>query len=171
MYKKILVPLDGSKLAECVIPHLRDLLKGGGNQEVVLVQAIERRTRYQPLPGPSFDTTSSIVRELSIPSRRTSELSLSVSKKQLRTEAYLSRIAQKLGRKGGKFEVQTKVLHGNPAEEIASFAEHSDFDLIVMASHGHSGVTRWAFGGVADKVFKASKVPVLMVKCGPGHAI
>jgi nucleotide-binding universal stress UspA family protein len=55
-------------------------------------------------------------------------------------------------------------MTGDPAEAIVSFAEKNPCDIIVMASHGRSGVSRWAVGSVADKVFRASTVPVLLVK-------
>jgi nucleotide-binding universal stress UspA family protein len=56
------------------------------------------------------------------------------------------------------------VLLWKPAEAIIGYAKQSKCDLIVMASHGHSGLTRWAFGSVADKVLRASGVPVLIVR-------
>ena len=65
--------------------------------------------------------------------------------------------------------VKTEVLLGNPAEQIIAFAKEKGADLIVMATHGRSGISRWAysigaFGGVADKVLRASSVPVLVVR-------
>ena len=56
---------------------------------------------------------------------------------------------------------------GRAADRLVDFSEKNDIDLIVMASHGRSGVSRWAYGSVADKVFRASCVPVLMVRA-PG---
>lgn len=79
-----------------------------------------------------------------------------------RPGVYLQRAAKKLEAKGITADI--KVLTGDPAEAIVSFVEKCPADIIVMASHGRSGVTRWAIGSVADKVFRASKVPVLMVK-------
>jgi len=79
-----------------------------------------------------------------------------------RPGVYLQRTAERLRAKGINTDI--KVLTGDPAEAIVSFAEKNPCDIIVMASHGRSGVTRWAVGSVADKVFRASSVPVLMVK-------
>ena len=79
-----------------------------------------------------------------------------------RPGVYLQRTAKKLEDKG--IPTAIKVLTGDPSEAILSFAEKNPCDIIVMASHGRSGVTRWAVGSVADKVFRASSVPVLMVK-------
>ena len=79
-----------------------------------------------------------------------------------RPGVYLQRTAKRLEAKG--IATSIKVLTGNPAEAIVSFAEKNPCDIIVMASHGRSGVSRWAIGSVADKVFRASTVPVLLVK-------
>ena len=75
---------------------------------------------------------------------------------------YLQRVADKLKAKG--ISTAIEVLNGDPSEAIVTYAENNPCDIIVMASHGRSGVTRWAIGSVADKVFRASSVPVLMVK-------
>jgi nucleotide-binding universal stress UspA family protein len=75
---------------------------------------------------------------------------------------YLQRIGEGLKAKGINTDI--KVFTGDPSEAIVSYAENDSCDIIVMASHGRSGVTRWAIGSVADKVFRASTVPVLMVK-------
>jgi len=79
-----------------------------------------------------------------------------------RPGVYLQRTAKKLEDKG--IPTKIKVMTGDPAEGIVSFAESGPCDIIVMASHGRSGVSRWAIGSVADKVFRASTIPVLMVK-------
>jgi nucleotide-binding universal stress UspA family protein len=79
-----------------------------------------------------------------------------------RPGVYLQRTAKRLEAKG--IPTNIKVMTGDPSEAIVSFAENNPIDIIVMASHGRSGVTRWAVGSVADKVFLASTVPVLMVK-------
>jgi nucleotide-binding universal stress UspA family protein len=77
-------------------------------------------------------------------------------------QRYLNRVAKGLEAKGIKTE--TLVLLGNPAEEITLNAKHYGADLIIMASHGRSGISRWTHGSVADKVFRASSAPVLMVR-------
>ncbi|MDM8000393.1 MAG: universal stress protein [Dehalococcoidia bacterium] len=79
-----------------------------------------------------------------------------------RPGVYLQRTAERLESKG--IGTAIKVMTGDPSEAIVSYAENNPIDIIVMASHGRSGVTRWAVGSVADKVFRASSVPVLMVK-------
>jgi nucleotide-binding universal stress UspA family protein len=79
-----------------------------------------------------------------------------------RPGVYLQRTAERLKAKG--ISTHIELLTGDPSEAIVSYADNSPCDIIVMASHGRSGVTRWAIGSVADKVFRASSVPVLMVK-------
>jgi nucleotide-binding universal stress UspA family protein len=75
---------------------------------------------------------------------------------------YLSGIAERLGDKGLK--VQPEVVAGNPAEEILHMSEAGRADLIVMASHGRSGLQRLWLGSVAMKVVHAAKVPVLLLR-------
>ena len=159
MYRKIVAPLDGSKLAECALPHLEKLAKGLKPDEVVLIGVTERiagRTRA-PEVGELARASSA------------APVSVEVGKLQRQAERYLNRIARQMQSKGIK--ARTEVLLGNPAEAIVHYAEENAVDLIVMASHGRSGPSRWAFGSVADKVFRASCVPVLMIRapgCVPG---
>ncbi len=184
MYQKIMVPLDGSKVAECVLPHVEDLAKGCNAEEVVLVSVTERLKVYRrsteygggvaplspgtgPMPASMLGTVSPPVGPiLPLEGRSTqpsaTRVSQVVGKKERQAERYLNRIARRLEKKG--IRVRTEVLLGNPAEEIAQYAAHDGCDLIIMASHGRSGPSRWAYGSVADKVFRASPVPVMMVK-------
>jgi len=86
-------------------------------------------------------------------------------KKEKQAEKYLHRIARRFKDSGVK--VRIEVLRWPPADSIASYAAKNDVDLIVMSSHGRSGVSRWTHGSVAERVFRASCVPVLMIKA-PG---
>ncbi len=159
MYTKIAVPLDGSKTAECVLPHLEMVAKGCGTQEVILLSVTESVTGYTqkvqagsgPLP----------------PREPVMQVPATTGKKQQQAARYLARIAKKLRAKD--FIVRIEVMIGSPAQEIVKYVQDNGCDLIIMASHGRSGVDRWAhsigaYGGVADKVLRASPVPVLMVK-------
>jgi nucleotide-binding universal stress UspA family protein len=156
MYKKILVPLDGSKLAECALPIAEELAKGCDTEEVILVSVTERVQGYRPVEDPSQPLGQRLVPE-------------AAGKKERQAQRYLERIAKAMEAKGIK--IRTTVLLGNPAEEIAIYAKHPGCDIIVMSSHGRAGPSRWAHGSVADRVLRASCVPVLMVKapgCVPG---
>jgi nucleotide-binding universal stress UspA family protein len=166
MYKKILVPLDGSKLAECALPHAEKLASGCETAEIILVSATERVQGYaavesstEPfvLSGGGFGSAIQPPPQRIIPEE--------FGKKEKEADRYLDRIAEKLESKGVK--VHTAVLLWPPAEAIASYAEQNGADIIVMSSHGHSGAIHRARGSVADKVLNTSRVPVLMVRA-PG---
>lgn len=153
MYGKILVPLDGSKLAECVLPHLETLVQGCQVKEVAFVRAVEpfhlpRRDEYV-LPPEDIDKINA----------------------QTATEArdYLKRLAEGFHFSGVK--TSWEVLTGSPAQALGEYASRHAFDLILMATHGRSGVSRWPRGSVADRVLRSSCVPVLMIRapgCVPG---
>jgi nucleotide-binding universal stress UspA family protein len=165
MYQRILVPLDGSKLAECVLPHVEEIAKGCHAKEVVLVSVTERIVGYSPsLESQRFESLGQLLSPEPV-----GKIPLAVGKKQRQAQRYLGRIGKRLEAKG--IPVRCEVLLGNPAEQISSYAQDSAADLIVMASHGRSGPSKWAYGSVADKVFRASCVPILMVRapgCLPG---
>jgi len=159
MYKKVVVPLDGSKLAECVLPHLESIAKGCHTEEIILVTVTERivgasTVKYPTAPQASVPAPEPVVR-----------VPLAVGKKQKQGERYLERIAKEL--KQGNIKVRTEVLLGDPADEITNYADNNGADLILMASHGRSGISRWTHGSVAERVFRATCVPVLMVRA-PG---
>jgi nucleotide-binding universal stress UspA family protein len=152
MYKRILVPLDGSELAECVLPYVQGLAKGCDTEKVILVSVTERIQGYRAIEDPSRPLGQQLVPE-------------AIGKKDKQAQRYLDRIAKAMKVEGIK--VDTEVLLGNPAEEIVIYAKHPGCDIIVMSSHGRSGPSRWAYGSVADRVFRASCVPVLMIRA-PG---
>jgi nucleotide-binding universal stress UspA family protein len=154
VYKKILVPLDGSKLAECVLPHVESLATCSPGAEVMLVSVTERVIGFR-----AMDDSSQPLGERLVPE--------AVGKEEREARKYLDRIAKTLAGKGVK--VLTEVLLGKPAEEITLFATNEGCDLIVMASHGRSGPSRWTHGSVAEKVFRTNSAPILMIKA-PGCA-
>lgn len=156
MYRKILVPLDGSKLAECALPHAEELAKGCHTAKVILVSVTERIQGYRAFEDPGQPLGHRLAPE-------------AFGKKEKQAQRYLDRIAKTMEAKG--INVGTEVLLWEPAEAIIGYAKQSGCDLIIMASHGRSGPSRWAHGSVADKVLRASCVPVLMVRapgCIPG---
>jgi len=129
MYQKIVVPLDGSKLAECVLPHVEAIANGCSTEEVILVTVTER------IVASTGVTTLAQPEGTLPPLHPVIEVPAAIGKKQRQGERYLKRIAKRLQKKGIK--VQTEVLLGNPAEEIAncppsvtiegeSFQKHQD---------------------------------------------
>lgn len=166
MYQKILVPLDGSKLAECALPYAEELAKGCNTEWVTLISVTEQvrgRTRAPEAREVYRASDETGIQEAG------QEMTVTFGKMQRQAQRYLSKIARGLEAKG--LNVRTEVLLGKPAERIAGFAESGAADIIVMSSHGRSGPSRWAYGSVADRVLRASCVPVLMIRapgCIPG---
>ncbi|HXZ30309.1 MAG TPA: universal stress protein [Dehalococcoidia bacterium] len=162
MYKKILVPLDGSKLAECALPHVEELAKSCDTEEVILVSVTEQvrgRTRAPEAYERYHSSDDTRVQQAG------SQITVTFGKLEKQALRYLDRIAKKLEAKGIK--VFTELLFWPPAEAIVAYAEQNGINIIVMSSHGRSGPSRSAHGSVADKVLKTSCVPVLMVRA-PG---
>jgi nucleotide-binding universal stress UspA family protein len=152
MYKKILVPLDGSPLAECVLPHVEALAKASQVQEVVFVRVIE------PFRQPAGDYIMS-----------EKEIARIDAEHKAAAEKYLKELVGRVRLDG----IQTRwtLITGGVAESLAGFATKNNVDLIVIATHGRSGVSRWVWGSVADRILRSSCVPVLMVLapgCVPG---
>ena len=144
MYKKILVPLDGSEIAEKALPHMEAIASGCNVVDVVLLRVIEPL----PLPGNHVISEGDRVR---LESRHRSE-----------AHSYLENLVKRL--KDGGRSVKMDIIEGEAAETIVDYAEKNGVDLIVMATHGRSGLGRWALGSVADKVVRHAHVPVLMVR-------
>lgn len=154
MYKKILVPLDGSELAECVLPHLESIARGCGAQEVIFLRVVE------PFHTLSSADGSAITLE---------EVSRINADNKTAAEKYLSHLVERTFYNG--VSIRSEALTGKAAEVIADYATKNSVELITFATHGRSGVSRWVLGSVADRVLRSACVPVLMVRapgCVPG---
>ena len=152
MYKKILVPLDGSALAECVLPHVESIVKGCKVEEVIFLRVTERMSQLCTLEGClSQETMDSIDAD-----------------NRAAAAKYLSELIERT-RYGG-VSVKPEVVTGTPGESIADYAAKNSIDLIVIATHGRSGVSRWTWGSVADRVLHSACVAILMVRA-PGCVV
>jgi nucleotide-binding universal stress UspA family protein len=149
VYQKILLPLDGSELAECVLPHAESIAKGCGTTGVILVRVVS------PLQI-RYDTSYS----LSEP-----EQEQLYSQAVQSTQSYLEQVAGRLKEQG--LNVTSEVLTGPVAESIAEYTHKNEIDLMIIATHGRSGVSRWVWGSIADKILRSACVPVLMIRA-PG---
>ena len=148
MYKKIMVPLDGSQIAEHVFPHLETVVKGCREMpEVILVQVVE---------------------PISIPVGR--EVSTFASFKQVQdfeshqkkdAEKYLSGKATFLIDRGIKSRIE--VVTGKAAEVLPEYVKKNGIDLVIMATRGRSGLKQMVLGSVAERLLRSVSVPVLMV--------
>jgi nucleotide-binding universal stress UspA family protein len=142
MYQRILIPLDGSPIAEQVLP-LAKMLVVRFSSSVVLFQAIQPIGKGAPVEDAALHADD----QVELWRRQAVE--------------YLEGIAQ--GFPWG-IAVQPEVRIGLPAPAILEFAESAHSDLIAMATHGRTGVQRWAYGSVADKVLSGGRLPVLLVR-------
>jgi nucleotide-binding universal stress UspA family protein len=152
MNETILVPLDGSKTGEAALPYVDDLvskLAPGVKAEVVLLQVLSQMTP---------DTTTAGLAELAI--RHTTE-QMEENKKQAMD--YLNQTGEALTSKGATVTARVEV--GEASEEIIKVAEEINANLIAMSTHGRSGLTRWAFGSVTDRVLRReAKIPITMLR-------
>lgn len=143
MYKRILVPLDGSKLAEQVVPYAAFLANGLG-AEVHLLRA------FDPLPADLSDPEHGLYVDSLLAMERGA------------AQDYLETVAAPLREAG--IAVASEVAESSPAERIVERAEEDPSALVAMSTHGRSGLGRWLLGSVTDKVLRATRNPLLIVR-------
>lgn len=139
MFDRIVIPLDGSKLAEVALPYAEELAAKIDSDIILLsvleseeVQEYEKHQRY---------------------AKKITEL----------TKYHAAKYSENGG--GKEILVGAVTRTGNPAEAIIEYAGKGGFKLIIMASHGRSGVSRWAVGSVADKVVRSTiRQPVMLIR-------
>jgi nucleotide-binding universal stress UspA family protein len=149
MYRRILVPLDGSELAECVLPHVENVVRNNPGAEVVLFRVCEPPVILADYP-PNLQTAwEDHVRE------ETAHI-------QQQCRLYLGEIEKRLAKMG--LNVTSAAGLGSAPEQIVDYAVQHQIDLIIISSHGHSGVTRWAYGNTTSKVLQATSIPVMLIK-------
>lgn len=154
MYSTILVPLDGSELAECVLPHVESVANGCGTHEVILFRVVEPIQLYMTGDA-GYTVTARDWEQIEAANRAAAE-------------HYFNQLADRI--KYDNANVRSEIVTGKPAEGITDYAAQNNIDLIALASHGRGGVTRWMFGSVADRVLRSSNVPILVIRapgCNP----
>jgi nucleotide-binding universal stress UspA family protein len=149
MYKKIMVPLDGSALAECVLPHVEAIGKGCGAEKIILVRVVKN---VEPPPTAKIRFTDKDIKEF-------------VSDKVAFAKEYLDKMVARLHYDWT--QIESRVLVGHISMQLVDFSKQNDMDLIIIATHGRSGIGSWVWGTTADRVLRTSKAPVLIVR-GPG---
>jgi nucleotide-binding universal stress UspA family protein len=140
MFQRILLPLDGSVLAECVLPHAAALARAYDSELFLL--------RVQ-------DSSAAITRP-----RPVDPLDWQIRKAE--AETYLQEIAGRLKNLG--LNVQYDLLEGRAAESIITYAHNQDSDLILMSSHGQSGLSPWNVSSVVQQVILRAKRSVMIVR-------
>src|SRR4030043_1303180 len=145
MYKKTLVALDGSELAKTALDEAEKLAKTF-DAEIILFQVVH----FMPIYGSPELVTPLIMDE----------------KQKEAAEKYLANLTEELKKRG--LRVAAMVRTGQQvAVEIIDFAKEAGVDLIIMCTHGRSGISRWVLGSVAHKVLTRAETPILLLR--PKH--
>jgi nucleotide-binding universal stress UspA family protein len=144
MYKRMLVPLDGSKIAEVVLSYAIEL---AGRLDLHLV-FLHVCGSHEPETVPMCQAYIEHMAEMAL-----------LKSREVQTKSGVQSGTRMV-------ETQGEVIAGHPAEEILHYSDQNDIDLILLASHGRSGIRQWMIGNVADKILRASKVPVWLVRAG-----
>ena len=147
MYNHIMVPLDGSELAECVLPQVISIAKGCGVPKVSLVRVVPPLKIYSS----EFEGTIAVAEMQKI-----EDQSIAIARE------YLEKKAREL--KKEDVTVHISVMFGNVIDALTDYVEKNKVDLIIIATHGRSGIGRFVWGSVADRILRTAKVPVLMVR-------
>ncbi len=140
MIETILIPLDGSTLAECVIPH-----------SIAIAQTFNARIVQVRIPEePSSISTQRSVDPLNWHIRKSEAM------------AYLDGVATRMEQSG--LPAQSVILEGRAADQIVAYAESHDIDLIMLSSHGQSGLSDWSVSSITSKVIRRASTSVMLVR-------
>ncbi len=142
MYKKILVPLDGSKTAEGVLPHAKALAYSE-KAELILINVVA---------NPAFEFAFS---DPSIAAQ-------TIAEEQELGSKYMAEVEERLKSEG--YKVTILIKGGSAANTILKTAEEIGADIIAMSTHGRTGPAHWIIGSVAEKVVHHSKIPVMLIR-------
>ncbi len=143
MYKKMLVPLDTSGFAECVLDHVQEIATTRGIPEVILLSVVE-------------PVSSQTVAYMGSEGVKAAEKRMIAGAQQ-----YLEKVRDSLGLERSR--VTPVVVAGPAADSILEYIDESGVDIVILSSHGRSGVSRWLIGSTADKILRRSPVPVFLV--------
>ena len=140
MFEHILLPLDGSSLAEMVLPHAISLSK-------------------------AFDAKLTLIRVVYQVDHKTQLSSVNPIDWQMRkseAEAYIESVQDRLTQKNVRAE--GRVIEGRPAQQIIQFAKNNNVDLIILSSHGNSGISGWNINSTVQKVLLRAYMPVMIIR-------
>lgn len=141
MINHILVPLDGSTLAECVLPHVAAIVPAT-NARVTLLHVLQ-----QPHNGWENAIVDPVEWHL----------------QKQKAEKYFEEIANRL-REAGVLGVEPVILEGSPAGSVIDFARNNNVDLIALSTHGNSGLSGWNVSSVVQKILLRSHKSILLVR-------
>lgn len=152
MLNTVLVPLDGSPLAEEALPYARSIVRPGG--KIILITAVDLPTSLM------YDVYPMIGVRVENP-EGTNPYFYGAEKLITQAKAYSKRFVEEMTAAG--FEVELVVEVSEPAALVIKAAQEEKVDAIVMSTHGRSGFTRWLFGSVTQKVLSAASCPVFVI--------
>lgn len=155
MYRNVVVPLDGSDLAEQVLPYVKDLIQ----HRTLTVHLVS----VAPLPS-AMPTSAAPMRLYPLVMTQADLDVQSGERERIEDELrnYLKGVALTVGRE--QIRTRVEVRFGDPAEEVIAYAREVEADLIAMCTHGRTGLARWAYGSVTEKVMRHAHCPVLLVR-------
>ncbi len=155
MYTHILIPLDGSELAEQVLPHVQALAEKF-NPTITLLRAVMPPTPViAPMPvGMSMTPPVAFY--------PVGDMAETLDAERQSATDYLTSVAERLSNAG--FQVTHEVTEGHIATLIIERASALGVDLVAMTTHGRSGLERVILGSVADEVVRRSNCPILLVR-------
>lgn len=140
MFKHILLPLDGSSLAERVLPHAV-ALSGAFKSKLTLLRVITK--------SPAKDE-SNLINPMAWQMRKSE------------AEAYLKSVQKRLA--DVNIDSEVKIIEGNPPQQICDYAQNEEVDLIILSSHGSSGVSAWNINSTVQKVLLRAFMPVMIIR-------
>jgi nucleotide-binding universal stress UspA family protein len=154
MFKKILVCLDGSDLAEQILPYaIEQALRF--ESEMILCRVVAEPT-ITSIGIPGFPAVTV----------ETSQMAKQATKHEIESISYLKTLADKLQSDRG-ISVQCAAVFGPPGEAIVKYAAENKVDLIALATHGRSSLGRALLGSVADYVIRQSRIPIFLIRPMP----
>jgi nucleotide-binding universal stress UspA family protein len=160
-YNKVLVTLDGSKLAELALQHIIKVVEAGAEIHLLSVMAEGRTSEVASL-------ASAIAEPLTMPKSAWPPLSGAPDAQAVSArEMYLKQVADWMGQLG--YEVTTDVRPGNIVETIVSVAREG-FDVIVIVTHGRTGIKKVALGSIAEGVLHRAPCPMLIIPASAVNA-
>lgn len=149
MFNHILIPLDGSKLAETALPVALEVAQKF-DSEITLLRVVLPPHVVSHTTGAAYASLITGLREIAF---EEAEIYLKTQQDALRQQGY---------------HIHSQIVDGEPvADIILDAAENLTVDLIVMCTHGRSGVSRWVFGSVADRILRQATMPILLVRAQP----
>ncbi len=165
---RVLIPLDGSGFSRRIIPYVRQFFYPMHDDLILFRVASEPAAAHISVPRPIV-TDGLFARGQPYPVRSQTEHALYPSYVHQIWDNLQSALADELreyadGLRNDGYRVEVVIRTGDPAEEIIDFVSHGDIDLVAMATHGRTGLSRLIMGSVATEVLRRVTIPVLLIR-------